>query len=122
MTLLSAVELASLQSDMARSFTTTATIKRPVTESNELGDDDRSGEPQTIGTVKGWLSSSPTAEPTLDGSTLVTANTFRWVCPPDTDIKPRDHLVVGSNEYVVSDTTADETIPLALSCTLRLRE
>lgn len=120
--LVSAAELAGLQADFARSFTTQATIKRPVTESDQLGDDDRSGTPTTVGTVMGALSSAPVAEQQLDGSSIVTANTYRWNCPVDTDIRPRDRLVIGDNTYTVSDTTKDESLPLCLSCTLRLRE
>jgi hypothetical protein len=114
-------QLAAVQSDLAKAFTTTATIKRSTIGSDELGDDATDPSPATIGTVKGWLSSSPNAEPTIDGG-IVTANTYRFDCPVGTDIQPRDTLVIGSNSYVVTDTTADETIPLALAVSLRLRE
>lgn len=120
--LLSDSQLAALQNVAKPQFTTLATIKRPSPESDELGDDGAQKDPPTIGTVYGWLSSSPTAEPTLDGGALVTANTFRWGCPVGTDIRPRDRLVIGSATYVVTDTTADETWPVMLSCSLRLRE
>lgn len=122
MALVSDAELASLQADFARSFTTTATIKRPEFGSDELGDDAFDEDPATVGTVKGALSSSVAATAGLDGSAIVTTTTYRWNCPVDTDIRPRDRLVIGSNEYVVTDTTADESLPICLSVSLRLRE
>ena len=119
--LLSDSQLAAMRAPLLSTFDTEATIKRITIGSDVLGDD-AVGEPDTIGTVKGWLSSSPTAEPTLDGGALVTANTYRYDVPVGTDIKPRDILVINGTPYVVTDTTADETIPLCLSCSLRLKE
>jgi hypothetical protein len=119
--LLTASQLAAMRAPIEEAFTTEATIKRITVGSDVLGDD-AVGDPVTIGTVKGWLSSAPTSEPTLDSGSLATVNTFRFDVPVGTDIKPRDQLVIGGNTYVVSDTTADETIPLCLSCSLRLKE
>jgi hypothetical protein len=70
----------------------------------------------------GWLHSTPTPVATMDSGALITVNTYRLFVPHDVDIRAGDHAVIGSNTYVVSDTTADETWPALLSCTLRLRE
>lgn len=70
----------------------------------------------------GWLHSTPTPVATMDSGALITVNTYRLFVPHDTDLRPGDHVVIGYNTYVCSDTTADETWPALLSCTLRLRE
>ena len=70
----------------------------------------------------GWLHSTPTPVAQMDSGALVTVNTYRLFVPHDTDIRPGDHVVINTDTYVVSDTTADETWPALLSCTLRLRE
>jgi hypothetical protein len=119
--LVSAAEVASLRADYERGFTTLATIKRPDFGSDELGDDAVDTDPATIGTVYGWLSGGPTAEPTNDGG-IVTVNTHRFDTFVGTDIRPRDQLVIGGRSFTVTDTNTDETLPLSLSCTLRSRE
>lgn len=119
--LLSDSQLASLRAPIEEAFTTVATVTRSTISSDALGDD-AVGPPVTIGTVKGWLSSAPIAEPGIDTGALVTANTYRWDCPVGSDIRPRDVLVIGGLKYTVTDTTANETIALCLSCTLRLKE
>jgi hypothetical protein len=70
----------------------------------------------------GWLHSTPTPVAVMDAGALITVNTYRLFVPHDIDIRPGDHVVVNADTYVVSDTTADETWPALLSCTLRLRE
>jgi hypothetical protein len=70
----------------------------------------------------GWLHSTPTPVATMDSGALITVNTYRLYVPHDIDLRPGDHVDIGSNTYVCSDTTADETWPALLSCTLRLRE
>jgi len=70
----------------------------------------------------GWLHSVPTQVATTDAGALITVNTYRLYVPHDTDVRPGDHAVIGSDTYVVADTTADETWPALLSCSLRLRE
>lgn len=72
--------------------------------------------------VLGWLHSSPTPVAQLDNGQLVTVNTYRLYLPHDIDIRPGDRVDIGTNTYVVSDTTADETWPALLSCSLRLKE
>jgi hypothetical protein len=70
----------------------------------------------------GWLHSTPTPVATTDAGALITVNTYRLYVPHDTDLRPGDHVVISTDTYVVSDTTADETWPALLSCSLRLRE
>jgi hypothetical protein len=70
----------------------------------------------------GWLHSTPTPMQQLDGGMLVTFNTYRLFLPHDIDILPGDRVEINTNTYVVSDTTADETWPALLACTLRLKE
>jgi len=70
----------------------------------------------------GWLHSKPTPVATTDAGALITVNTYRLYVPHDTDLRPGDHVVISTDTYVVSDTTADETWPALLSCSLRLRE
>jgi hypothetical protein len=70
----------------------------------------------------GWLHSTPTPVQQLDSGSLVTFNTYRLYVPHDTDLLPGDHVVIGGDTYVCSDTTADETWPALLTCSLRLRE
>ena len=120
--LLKASQLIEIQRTALRAFTTQATLRRPVFGSDVLGDDATDPNPQVIGTVMGWLTSSPASEPSLDGGNLVTANTHRWSCDVASGIRPRDLLDIGTNTYVVTDTTADETWPAMLNCALRLRE
>lgn len=119
--LVSTSELAALQADFARGYTTLATIKRPVIGSDVLGDDAADTDPATVGTVYGWLASGPVPEAVMDGG-VVTVNTVRFDCPVGTDIRPRDWLAIGARTYIVSDTTSDETLPITLSVTMRIRE
>jgi hypothetical protein len=75
-----------------------------------------------VGGCLGWLHSTPTPVATVDAGALITVNTYRLYVSHEADIRPGDHVVINSNTYVVSDTTADETWPALLACTLRLRE
>jgi hypothetical protein len=73
-------------------------------------------------TVKGMLHSTPTPVAIIDAGQLVTVNTYRLWVPVDTDVTNGDRVLIGTNTYVVSDTTADETWPAFLACSLRLSE
>jgi len=75
-----------------------------------------------VGGCLGWLHSTPTPVATLDAGALITVNTYRLFVPHDIDIRAGDHVVINTDTYVVSDTTADETWPALLRCSLRLRE
>jgi len=73
-------------------------------------------------TVKGWLHSTPTPTQTVDHGREITINTYRLWVPVGTDILPRDRVVIGTQTYIVTDTTADSTWPAVLNCSLRLAE
>jgi len=110
------------------------TMTTPVTILHRTGDmgldttDDPYGssisfaEQPSQNSVLGWLHSTPTPVAQMDNGQLITVNTYRLFLPHDTDINPGDRVVIGGNTYVVSDTTADETWPALLSCSLRLKE
>jgi hypothetical protein len=73
-------------------------------------------------TVKGWFHSEPTPVITLVSGEMATVNTYRLFVPVGTAIAAGDHAVVGSQTYIVSDTTNDETWAVLLRCSLRLAE
>ena len=125
-------QLAAIQKTAMLGFQTEITILRSDPDAGlELTDDPYGSSfgtpeavppPVTSGGIKGWLHSTPTPVATIDSGQLITVNTYRLWVPVDTDIRPRDRVVIGANTYVVSDTTADSTWPALLSCSLRLAE
>jgi hypothetical protein len=122
-------QLEAIQKTAMLGMQTTVSIFRPTADSGlDLTDNpygSAPGTPQDItpmGGVLGWLYSTPTPVATIDAGQLITVNTYRLWVPVDTDIRPRDRVVIGANTYVVSDTTADQTWPALLSCSLRLAE
>ena len=119
--LLSPKMLALMQKHARRGMQTQVQIQRPVFGSDIRGDDEYDRDPNVIGSTLGWLHSKPTREMTQDGG-IVTVNTYRLNLPVGTDIRPRDRCLINDNIYVVVDTTADETWPTMLDCSLRLRE
>lgn len=74
------------------------------------------------GGVKGWIHSSTIPVQQFDTGMVVTINTIRMYVPVGTDIKPGDEVHTSSAIYVVGDTTADETWPALLNCSLRTKE
>jgi hypothetical protein len=126
--LLSEQQMEGVRRVAEMAMTTPVTIMRRSEETGlEVTDDPYGGgiafsdvTPHTG--VLGWLHSTPTPVAQLDNGQLVTVNTYRLFLPHDIDVRPGDRVVVGSNTYVVSDTTADETWPALLACSLRLRE
>ena len=72
-------------------------------------------------TVKGWFYSTPTKVQTVDTGAIITVNTYRLYLPIGTDIKPGDRVMVGPDEYTVSDTTAESTWLVLLNVSLRKR-
>ena len=119
--LVSTAQMSRLRGTMGSMFSTKATILRSPDDADETSDA-QTGKPEEVGTVYGWLSSRPTPEGTVDSGAFVTVNTYRWTCPVGTDIRPRDFLDIGESRYVVTDTTSDDTVAVALSVSLRLRE
>lgn len=73
-------------------------------------------------TVKGWFYSVPAQVQEVDTGMVVTTNTYRLLLPVGTDIDPGDRVVVGSDEYTVSDTDREGTWLPMLTCHLRKRE
>jgi hypothetical protein len=126
--LLSEQQMEGIRRVAEMAMTTPVTIMRRSTESGLEDTDDPYGaavsysDATAYGGCLGWLHSTPTPVAVLDAGALITVNTYRLYVPHDTDIKPGDQVVISSNTYMVSDTTADETWPALLSCTLRLRE
>jgi hypothetical protein len=72
--------------------------------------------------VNGWFYSTPTPLQEVDTGMIVTVNTYRLFLPVGTDVLVGDLVMVGSDEYTVSDTTAEGTWLPLLTCTLRKRE
>lgn len=72
--------------------------------------------------VKGWVASTPTPMQQVDSGAVVTANTYTLYVPVGTDILPGDHVVAGSEEFTVSDTTKENTWTAMMACSLRHRE
>ena len=73
-------------------------------------------------TVRGWFYSTPTPVQDIDTGAIVTVNTYRLYLPVGTDVLPGDHVHVGSEDYTVSDTTAEGSWLPLLTCSLRKRE
>ncbi len=108
---------------------TPVTIERrqegPIPAGNDYGDD-ALAYPVTNQTrrheVKGWVYSTPTPVQQVDTGAIITVNTYRLFVPVGTDVLPGDHVLIGTDEYVVSDTTGESTWLPLLSCSLRKRE
>lgn len=72
--------------------------------------------------VKGWFFSTPTQVQSVDTGEIVTVNTYRLFVPVGTDVLVGDHVHVGTEDYTVSDTTAESSWLPLLTCSLRKRE
>jgi hypothetical protein len=72
--------------------------------------------------VQGWFYSTPTPMQDVDTGAVVTGNTYRLFLPVGTDVLVGDHVHVGSEDYTVSDTTAEGSWLPLLTCSLRKRE
>lgn len=124
--LLSDGQLASLQKVAKLAMQTTVRIyRRAVTTGLETSDPNPYGSSDAyalVATVKGMLHSEPTPVAQIDGGQLVTVNTYTLRLESTADITNGDRVTIGANTYVVADTTADETWPAILACSLRLAE
>ena len=69
--------------------------------------------------VKGWLYSQVSPVITVVGGKMALVNTYRLFLPVGTDIDSGDHVVIGNNEFIVSDTTAESTWLPLLNVSLR---
>lgn len=92
---------------------------------NDYGDDildyDVTSETRR-GEVKGWLYSEPAQVQDVDTGMIVTTTTYRLLLPVGTEIETGDRVVIGSDEFTVSDTDAESTWLPMLTCNLRKRE
>jgi hypothetical protein len=126
--LLSEQQMEGVRRVAEMAMTTPVSILRRGAETGLEDTDDPYGSSLSFSDVTphagclGWLHSTPTPMQQLDSGMLVTFNTYRLFVPHDTDVRPGDRVEIGSNTYVVSDTTTDETWPALLACTLRLKE
>lgn len=127
--LLSADQLVAIQKIAMRGMQTDVELFRrtdsSVSAQNAYGDDAlvwvETGESR-IANVKGWLYSTPTPVQETDTGAVVTVNTYRLYLPVGTDVLPGDRVVIGAEEFTVSDTTAESTWPALLNVSLRHRE
>lgn len=69
--------------------------------------------------IKGWLYSTVSPTITVVGGKMALVNTYRLFLPVGTDIESGDHVVIGGNEFIVSDTTAESTWLPLLNVSLR---
>lgn len=128
MKLLGENQMEAIRKVAEQAMTTPVTIMRRTGDTGlDLSDDPYGGsvsfsDVTPMGGVLGWLHSTPTPVQQLDSGAIVTFNTYRLFLPHDADCRPGDHVQINEDVYVVSDTTADETWPALLACTLRLRE
>jgi hypothetical protein len=116
MTLISASELAGLREVAESGMTTPATVQRRVSVADADGQHSFWTD---LGSITGWLYSTPTPMITVNAGEQVTVNTYRWFCPVGTDLRPGDKLTIGGSEYTVSDTTAESTWLPLMNCSLR---
>ena len=72
--------------------------------------------------VKGWFFSQPAQVQNVDTGMVTTTTTYRLFLPVGTAINVGDRVVVGSDEYTVSDTDREGTWLPMLTCNLRKRE
>ena len=127
--LLSADQLKAVQQIAMRGMQSDVEIFRRTDSTsageNAYGDDAltwiETGESR-VANVKGWLYSTPTPVQEVDSGSVVTVNTYRLYVPVGTDVKPGDRVVIGSEEFTVSDTTCESTWPALLNVSLRHRE
>jgi hypothetical protein len=132
MKLLSDSQLSAVQRVAKLGMQTDVTIfRRSSTTGLELTDDPYGSTvsyaelPETAtqtATVKGMLHSAVVPTTDVDSGQLVTVNTFRLWVPVGTDIRPGDQVQIAGNIYQVTDTTADQTWPPFLECSLRRSE
>lgn len=100
--------------------------RTPITDENDpanvYGDDGVShiDLDLTSGTsIKGWLYSQVSPMITVVGGKMALVNTYRLFLPVGTDINSGDHVIIGGNEFIVSDTTAESTWLPLLNVSLR---
>jgi hypothetical protein len=118
---LSTAQLTGMRRIANRYMVTPISIQRRVLGDSVMGDKDQVTY-ATVASLKGWFYSRPT--PVADAATgqLTTVNTYRLLVPVGTDIRAGDLVLVGTDTYVVSDTTGESTWIAYLNVSLRKRE
>jgi len=96
-----------------------------IPSGGDYGDDflayDQTSETRKA-SVKGWFFSAPAQVQDVDTGMVVTTTTYRLFLPVGTAINAGDRVVVGSDEYTVSDTDREGTWLPMLTANLRKRE
>lgn len=124
-------ELANIRSLAEMGMQSDVIIKKrtPITSesdpANIYGDDGVTHVESNIyseANVKGWLYSQPSPVITVVGGVMALVNTYRLFVPVGTNIESGDHVVIGSNEFIVSDTVAESTWLPLLNVSLRRAE
>ena len=117
--LVSDAEMAGLRAVAEQGMQTSGSVYRRATVQT---DDGQQSQYTLNGTIMGWLYSTPSPVLTMVSGEVALVNTYRWFCPVGTDILSGDHLVIGSNTFIVSDTTSESTWLPLLRCSLRFAE
>ena len=107
------------------------TVKRPVFESDDLGDGAFDTDPEVVsqpasvlrdGKLMGYLrQTGGDTTGGFDSGSIVSTGLFDLGLPIGTDILTRDLVVIKGREYWVQDVMDDETWPAMLDITLRHR-
>ncbi len=117
----SEAQLHQLREVTMSGLVTPVTIKRRSTSDSDYGD----AEVVTWTTVlstKGWVFSTPTPVQQPDSGAVITVNTYRLYLPVGLDVRPGDQAFIGSDTYIISDTTGESTWQAMIVCSLRKRE
>lgn len=121
MPLLSPRQMSAIQRYARAGMTDIVDISRPSQSDSVYGDAEAIVY-TFVGSTKAWFRSQPTPVATADVGVLVTINTYRLLVPTGTDIQPKDQVLVRSETYLVTDTTAESTYQPYLQASLRRRE
>lgn len=114
-------QLHQLREVTLSGLTATVTISRRTTSDSAYGDKEEVSFSPTV-SVKAWIYSTPTPVQEPDTGSVITVNTYRMYVPVGTDARPGDQVTLGTDTYIVSDTTAESTWLAMMSCSLRKRE
>lgn len=123
MTLVSDSEMAALQ-DLAESgMTTSASVYHETVTAGEGGR--VAAYSATLAfTVLGWFTAftGASARTGINAGEAGTAETYRLLVPPGTDIRNGDKVVVGGTTFFVQSTSAENTYQPYLAAFMRLFE
>ena len=129
--LLSSSQLGAIQRMAESGMQVEVTVKRPVFESDDLGDGAFDTDPEVVsqpasvlrdGKLMGYLrQTGGDTTGGFDSGSIVSTGLFDLGLPIGTDILTRDLVVIKGREYWVQDVMDDETWPAMLDITLRHR-